>query len=48
MAEKVKAQQQIQDLKMKGDNLDTYISQFQLIARKAGYNLNEEVTLDIF
>ncbi len=47
-AEKVKAQQNIRDLKMKGDNLDTYISQFSSIAKKAGYNLNKEATLDVF
>ncbi len=47
-AEKVKAQQNIRDLKMKGDNLDTFISQFQSITKKAGYNLNEEATLDVF
>jgi len=46
--EKVKAQQNIRDLRMKGDNLDTFISQFQSIAKKAGYNLDEEATLDIF
>jgi len=46
--EKQKAQHNIRDLKMKGDNLDTFISQFQTIAKKAGYNLDEEATLDIF
>jgi len=46
--EKVKAQQNIRDLRMKGDDLDTFISQFQSIAKKAGYNLDEEATLDIF
>ena len=46
--EKVKAQQNIRDLKMKGDDLDTFISQFQSIAKKARYNLDEEATLDIF
>jgi len=33
---------------MKGDDLDTFISQFQTTAKKAGYNLDEEATLDIF
>jgi len=46
--EKVMAQQTIRDLRMKGDDLDTYISQFQSIAKKAGYNLDKEATLDIF
>jgi len=46
--EKVKAQQNIRDLKMKGDDLDTFISQFQSITKKAGYNLDEEETLDVF
>ncbi len=46
--EKVKAQQNIRDLRMKGDDLDTFISQFQSIAKKARYNLDEEATLDIF
>jgi len=33
---------------MKGDNLDTFISQFQSIAKKAGYDLDGEATLDVF
>jgi len=33
---------------MKGDDLDTFISQFQSIAKKAGYDLNGEATLDVF
>jgi len=47
-AEKQKAQHDIRELKMKGDNLDTFISQFQTIAKKAGYDLNGEATLDVF
>ncbi len=47
-AEKVKAQHQLRDFKMKGDDIDTYISQFQNLARKAGYTLDENVTLGIF
>jgi len=47
-AEKVKAQHQLQDFKMKGDNIDTYISQFQNLARKAGYTLDENITLGMF
>ncbi len=33
---------------MKGDDLDTFIAQFQQVARKAGYDLDREATLDIF
>jgi len=33
---------------MKGDDVNTYISQFQNLARKAGYTLNENVTLGMF
>src|SRR6266702_1838860 len=47
-AEKVKAQHQLQDFKMKGDDINTYISQFQNLARKAGYTLDENVTLGMF
>src|SRR6266571_2464563 len=47
-SEKVKAQNQLRDFKMKGDDVDTYISQFQNLARKAGYTLNENVTLGMF
>ncbi len=47
-AEKQKAQHSIRELKMKGDDLDTFISQFQSIAKKAGYDLYGEATLDIF
>jgi len=32
---------------MKGDDLNTYISSFQSLARKAEYTLDEEVTLEI-
>ncbi len=47
-AKKVKAQHQLRDFKMKGDDIDTYISQFQNLARKAGYTLDENVTLGMF
>jgi len=48
MAEKQKAQHNIRDLKMKGDDLDSFIAQFTTTAKKAGYDLNSEATLDIF
>ncbi len=47
-AEKANAQHQLRDFKMKGDDIDTYISQFQNLARKAGYMLDESVTLGMF
>jgi len=46
--EKVKAQHQLQEFKMKGDDVDTYISQFQNLAQKARYTLDENITLGIF
>ncbi len=46
--EKQKAQHNIRDLKMKGDDLDTFIAQFQSVARKARYDLDGEATLNIF
>jgi len=33
---------------MKGNNLDGFIAQFATTAKKAGYDLNSEATLDIF
>jgi len=47
-AEKAKAQHQLQNFSMKGDDIDTYISTFQNLARKAGYMLDENVTLGMF
>jgi len=47
-AEKQKAQHNIRDLKMKGDDLDSFIAQFATTAKKAGYNLDGEATLDVF
>ncbi len=47
-AEKQKAQHSIRELKMKGDDLDGFIAQFAAIAKKAGYDLNGEATLDVF
>ncbi len=46
--EKQKAQHSIRELKMKGDDLDGFIAQFTTTARKAGYDLDGEATLDIF
>ncbi len=46
--EKVKAQHQLQEFKMKGDDVDTYISQFQNLARKASYTLDKNITLGMF
>ncbi len=46
--EKQKAQHNIRELWMKGDDLDTFIFQFQTITKKAGYDLNREATLDVF
>ncbi len=48
MAERVKAQHQLREFKMKGDDVDMYISQFQNLARKAGYILDKNVTLGLF
>src|SRR6266702_1875523 len=47
-AEKQKAQHNIRDLKMKGDDLDGFIAQFANTAKKAGYDLDGEATLDVF
>ncbi len=47
-AEKQKAQHNIRDLKMKGNNLDGFIAQFTTTAKKAGYDLDSEATLDVF
>ncbi len=33
---------------MKGDDLDGFIAQFATTAKKAGYNLDREATLDVF
>jgi len=47
-AEKQKAQHNVRELKMKGDDLDGFIAQFATTAKKAGYNLDGEATLDVF
>ena len=33
---------------MKQENLDDYIAEFQSLANKAGYTLDEEATLNVF
>ncbi len=33
---------------MKGDDLDSFIAQFATTAKKAGYDLDGEATLDVF
>ncbi len=47
-AEKQKAQHNVRELKMKGDDLDGFIAQFTTMAKKAGYDLDSEATLDVF
>ena len=47
-AEKQKAQHNVWELKMKGDDLDGFIAQFTTTTKKAGYDLDGEATLDIF
>ncbi len=46
--EKQKAQHNVQELKMKGDDLDGFIAQFATTAKKAGYDLDGKATLDVF
>ena len=46
--EKQKAQHNVRELKMKGDDLDGFIAQFTTTAKKAGYDLDGEATLDVF
>ena len=47
-AESAKAQHKLKSLHMTKDNLDDFISRFQNLANKAGYNLDQRVTLDLF
>src|SRR6266702_3357390 len=47
-AESAKAQHELKSLHMVMDNLDDFISQFQNLANKAGYDLDQRVTLDLF
>ncbi len=46
--ESAKAQHELKTLHMTKDNLDNFISQFQNLANKAGYDLDQRVTLDLF
>jgi len=47
-AESAKAQHELKTLHMVKDNLDDFISRFQNLANKAGYDLDQRVTLDLF
>ncbi len=47
-AESTKAQHELKSLHMTKDNLDDFISRFQNLANKAGYDLDQQVTLDLF
>jgi len=47
-AESVKAQHELKMLHMTKDNLDKFISKFQNLAQKAGYDLDQGVTLNLF
>ncbi len=47
-AESTKAQHELKSLHMTKDNLNDFISRFQNLANKAGYNLDQRVTLDLF
>jgi len=47
-AESAKAQHELKSLHMTKDNLDDFISKFQNLANKAGYDLDQCVTLDLF
>ena len=38
----------LHDLKMKGDDLDTYVARFRALARKAGHPLDNPGTMDNF
>ena len=42
------SQRQLRELQMKHENLDDYIAEFQSLANKAGYTLDEEATLNVF
>ncbi len=47
-AESAKAQYELKLLHMVKDNLNDFISKFQNLANKAGYDLDQRVTLDLF
>jgi len=42
------AYQQLMNLRMKGDDLDTYIAKFANLAVKAKYDINHKATVDLF
>jgi hypothetical protein len=42
------AQLQIEKLQMEGDDVDQYIADFERLARRAGYNLNDPASLRVF
>ena len=46
--ERQRAVTALHDLKMKGDNLDTYVARFRTLARKAGHPLDNPGTMDNF
>jgi hypothetical protein len=46
--EKQRSVTALHNLRMKGDDLDSYIAQFQGLARKAGYPLDQAGTKDLF
>ena len=43
-----RSQRQLRELQMKQENLNDYIVEFQSLANKGGYTLDEEATLNIF
>ena len=47
-SERQKAQTEISKLKMERGNIDDYNAKFANLANKAGYTLNEEVTLNMY
>jgi hypothetical protein len=47
-AEKQKAEQELQNIKMEKGDLDAYLAYFMNLSRKVGYGPNDEGTLDIF
>ncbi len=47
-AESAKAKHELKTLHMVKDNLDNFISKFQNLTRKAGCNLDQKVTLNLF
>ena len=48
MTERQQAVTALYNLKMKGDDLDTYVARFHALARKAGYPLDNPGTMDNF